>query len=175
MLLRTKLEPGVEAWIDEGLKRGRETDGRARAPLSDFAGQGDEEGKSGQAGGSTGLDTNALRGLWDEAAYIAVSASSRTPFGIDYSISERDAMRRGETVIHGLRRQLDGGPVSESGEDDEDDDDEDEDEEMDARKQKESTVVVPKVPARKPAPLEDLLRFMNNGTISPALAAAGAP
>lgn len=104
-----------------------------------------------------------------------LAQSDDVPWGIDYTIAERD--EGVENVVTGLRRELDDGMEDVDDEDEEEGGDDGTKDKMvvdggDATdKQKQAA---PPQPAMPPLPpLEDLLRFMSNGTVSPVLAAAG--
>lgn len=156
-MLRAKPEPEVERWVDAGLARGR-----AIADAKD----------------KTGLDVEGYRSLWAAAAELAVSVSSELPFGMDYTRAEQERIVAGETVVTGLKRELDDGL------DEEDEEEGSEDEDREARAQKRVAQKRVKEAERAkqrqmhakavkpPAPLEDLMRFMNSGTVTGALAGA---
>lgn len=170
MMLRAKPEPDVERWCDEGRARGRAVVGA---------------GANGTKEGKAQLDMAGWKKLWATAADLAIGVSQDLPWGMDYTLEERDRLANGEEVVTGLKRELDDG-MEEEGSDDEEDDDEAGDaaitkaehaERLRMRREKAVERTKQKQldakDLRPPAPLEDLMRFMNSGVVSPALAAAG--
>lgn len=134
-LLRKKLEPDVEKWIDEGTALGKRVD---------------------EGGGLKGKE---LDDVWGWAAERAVGSSAEIPWGIDYTLDEREEGVEG--VMTGIMRKLNDGM---------EDMDEEEEEEEDGRAKdikKESTPEVRTIPAKPPMPLETILRFMNMGHMPP--------
>lgn len=146
-LLRKKLEPGVEDWIEEYTTKG--VDGQQRV----------------NGAPSEGLSRNELRELWNSAAptsqgIVGPMLEEDGEFGDDFTIAERE--EGVENVITGLRRKLDG--------ESDDEDDEDGDEKM------EDVIPSAKVAAEEeggvdtslpPLPLDSVLRFMTTGARPP--------
>ncbi|KIW12409.1 hypothetical protein PV08_09686 [Exophiala spinifera] len=98
-LLRTKLEPSIEDWIEEG---GKIAAGQAK-------------------GSQSGLSIQERTALWQWAPSAANREARRQKWGADYTLEEK---QRGiDTVVTGLQRELVEPP------DDEDDDEGDEEEE----------------------------------------------
>ncbi|KAI9834644.1 MAG: mediator of RNA polymerase II transcription subunit 8 [Phylliscum demangeonii] len=107
-LLRKKLEPNVEEWVE----RGRRTAAEASARWVAAAG---EEGR--------GFDRVALHELWAWAGPAANEEARRRRWGDDFSLEEREAGI--EKVVTGLRRTWE----REEGEDDDEEEEEDESDE----------------------------------------------
>ncbi|KAI1613973.1 mediator complex, subunit Med8 [Exophiala viscosa] len=110
-LLRTKLEPSVEEWIEEGQRISADQN----------------------KGSHSGLSDEDRSALWQWAPGAANKEARKQKWGADYTFQE---MQNGiENVVTGLRRELVEPPDDEADEDidedgddfDEDDDEEDED------------------------------------------------
>lgn len=141
-LLRKKLDPRAEDWIDVSLK--------------------DEKGhalQNGDKGGSQTLSTEEMRDLWESAGpafqEILQPLAEDGILEDEYTIQERaDGI---QNVVTGIKRKL-GGPL--------DDDDEDEDEEMEDDAPEEQ-VTVNQRGFEAGAPyirLDELLRFAVSGS-----------
>ena len=141
-MLRKKLEPDVEKWIDKGLAKGKAIE------------EGDE---------TRGVHSSRqLDEIWSWAAERAISGSSEIPWGIDYTLAERD--EGAENVVTGIRRKLDDGME----EVDEDEEMEDEDEEGSGKKDPATAGTKEggsAVAVKAPMPLDAVLRFMNTGQL----------
>ena len=147
-LLRKKLEPNTEEWIEENTSK--------HEVKSQVNGAGKHEQLQGKE----------LRDLWSWAsqtnAGIAAAMGEDDLFEDHYTIAEREAGI--ENVITGLKRNLDGDSEEEDDEPDDNDDDSMED-------------VMPSTGALvdsefgidssvSPMPLEDVLRFITSGKLS---------
>jgi mediator of RNA polymerase II transcription subunit 8, fungi type len=148
-LLRKKVEPGVERWIEE-----HTTQTTNHEP------------------GSRDLENAELRKLWAGAApmsqgIVGPMLEEDGAFGDDFTIAEREGGV--ENVVTGLKRKLDGGD-SESDDDDYDFDDEG-DEKM--KDEDSKSKIAGDVEGKEegidtdlpPIPLESLLRFMTTGAV----------
>ena len=149
-LLRKKLEPRVEDWIDEHtIKHDKE-----------------EALSNGAAAATGGMTKEEMRDLWTWAGQTSSSIvrpmlDEDGAFGDDYTIAEREAGV--ESVVTGLRRKLDG-----------DSEGEDQNEAGDDASEKmedvmSSTGVLAEAdagidPAVPTLPLESVLRFISTGT-----------
>ncbi|KAI9726302.1 MAG: mediator of RNA polymerase II transcription subunit 8 [Chrysothrix sp. TS-e1954] len=138
-LLRKKLEPGVEGWIDEGLRR---ADAQAQA-------QAQAQGGGTQVG-------EELQGWASEKAR---QCFSEVVFDVDYTMEERARERGVEGVRTGLRRKLRRFGDNES-ESDGDDSSEGEDAAMEVDGKVEGGDKT-----RPPLKLEDVHRFMVTGVM----------
>ena len=87
---------------------------------------------------------------------VAIAVFGETPFGIDFTLAERDSEEGPEGVKTGLRRELNDGMV-------EVDEDEEEQEQEAGAGKVETKQEAQEAPERKPMPLEQVLRFMNTG------------
>lgn len=104
-LLRTKLEPSVEEWIEEGQKISSDQ----------------------TKGAHRGLSDEDRRAIWQWAPGAANKEARKQKWGADYTLEEK---QRGiENVATGLRRQLVEPPDDEDDEDIEDEDEADYEEE----------------------------------------------
>ncbi|KAK1455412.1 RNA polymerase II mediator complex component Med8 [Colletotrichum melonis] len=130
-LLRKKLEPGVEEWVERGRETTRELRGGANAApppsLSDGSSVG-IGGGPGIAGGPVGAGNGGgeaqLEAVWRDVRAWTVERVQKYVLEEAGDVYTEDERRMGvENVRTGLRRGLE--------EDDEDDDDEDEEEESD--------------------------------------------
>lgn len=142
-LLRKKLEPDVERWVDEGERLGRRVDG--------------VDGEESGAVGAKELDD-----IWGWAAERAVTLTNEIPWGIDYTLEERDREGGTEGVVTGMKRKLNDG-MEEVDEDEE----ENESEEKEAKQTAEAKNNTSAGPVAPPMPLEYTLRFMNTGHALP--------
>lgn len=148
-LLRKKLDPGVEEWVERA---------SAAAASKDHRGI---EYKV--------LNREQQEELWAWAKPRAGEIAAGIPWGIDYSIAEQEAGV--ETVITGLKRKLDTGLESDDEDDDEDDDrDDGEDKHMEdvgggSKKQNITTQDLLTASLKPVIPLDDMLRFMSTGTL----------
>ena len=150
-LLRKKLEPGVENWVEEY------TTGRKK--------EGGEEHVNGVEP-TDGSSDSELRELWAWAAptsagIVGPMLEEDGAFADDFTIAEREAGV--EDVVTGLKRKLDG----ESDEDEDDEGDEDKMEDVmpsfaKSAKPEDDGDVDPSLP---PLPLEAVLRFTSSGTL----------
>ena len=152
-LLRKKLEPRVEDWIEEHTSKHQD----------------DAQQANGVARAVGGLTKEELKELWNSASptsngIVRPMLEDDGEFEDDFTIVEREMGV--ENVITGLRRKLDG-----------DSEDEDEDEENDLDDDKMEDVVPSDAKLREkddeegvdrslpPVPLESLLRFTTNGAL----------
>ena len=156
-LLRKKVEPGVEDWLDRGRNTAQSTFGARNDALT----------------------ADDLREVWGWAPPFANGEAWKQRFGGDFTLAEREMGVK--NVVTGLQRKLDDS-VDESSEADEDEDAIDEDEEdademqvvgvrrkshapgveFDISKESEHTPSKAISPAM---PLEDISRFMMTGTM----------
>jgi len=112
-LLRTKLEPNVEDWVEEG----------ENIILQQHKGQ------------HRGLSDDDRNALWHWAPGAANAEARKQKWGADYTLQEKEAGI--ENVVTGLRRELQLPPDEDEAEDeDEEDDFEDSDEDSDEDKDK---------------------------------------
>ncbi|KAL9054252.1 MAG: hypothetical protein Q9162_004286 [Coniocarpon cinnabarinum] len=128
--------PGVEVeeWVEQGSKLGKLVDESAERDVE-------------------GLGRRELDELCGWAAGEAFGVSEETPFGIDFTIAERDSEEGAEGVKTGVKRALNDGMVEVD----------DEGEELVEEKRKEEGDA--KEDEIKPMRLEDVLRFMNTGVL----------
>ena len=141
-LLRKKLQPDAEAWIDAHSTK-------SNGPGSTF-------------------DSQPFKTLWDDVS--AISKSIVRPmldeggaFADDFTIAEREAGV--EKVKTGLRRELEADEASDDGDDDDDKMDEDS-----APSPIERQEAVPEIdPALPPLSLEAVLRFVSTGKMPPGV------
>ncbi|KAL4408295.1 RNA polymerase II mediator complex component Med8 [Colletotrichum abscissum] len=128
-LLRKKLEPGVEEWVERGRETTRELRGANVAPPSSSDGSSvGIGGGPGIAGGPVGAGNGGgeaqLEAVWRDVRAWTVERVQKYVLEEAGDVYTEDERRMGvENVRTGLRRGLE--------EDDEDDDDEDEEEESD--------------------------------------------
>ncbi len=154
-LLRKKLEPNVETWVEQGRKI-------ANGIVASADGH------------ASGEDIAALRELWNWAGAAANEEARKREWGDDFTLEERGMGTA--NVVTGLKRRLD---------DDEDEDESDEEgnshETTGAKDAMEVDSGVKKttgkegsVPGQVPAPLpmNELLRFMSTG-VEPRKVEAG--
>lgn len=166
-LLRTKLDPRVEDWVDRGRVAGTEhpQDTLTTANPSLTAQAAHKQ-----------LSEAELTQLWEWAPLEANQEARRRNWGGNFTLEERE--QGVQNVVTGLRRQLED-DEGEDEDEDEDEDDEDEGEvEMDIvgvhRKSVGSGVefdIVPHHPhhphpAQPVVPLGDILRYMTTGRMS---------
>lgn len=159
-LLRTRLEPAVDDWIEHGQTVAQEV------LNTDLSG---------------GLDKELQR-LWEWAPTAATEQAQKQKWGADYTLAEIESGI--ENVVTGLKRTLTipeeaDSDESEDGDEDEEDDEDDgeevenEDVEMaglgvnvksvDARRQTTDTAG----PQDPPMPLDNIFRYMMQGTVPP--------
>lgn len=101
-LLRTKLDPRVQDWVEKGLKAGAKSA---------------EENK--------GLSEAELEELWTWAPIEANQEARRRNWGGNYTLEERETGI--QNVVTGLSRQLDDDETEESDEEEDEDEDADDD------------------------------------------------
>lgn len=141
-LLRKKLEPRVEKWIEEHTN-------------------------TASTNGSKGLKDAEMRDLWKWAGptsqgIVGPMLEEDGAFGDDFTIAEREGGL--DNVVTGLKRKLDG----ES--DDEDDEDDEENEKMEDSMPAAGGATEEGIdPSLPPIPLESLLRFTATGALPPEL------
>ncbi|RMZ87554.1 hypothetical protein DV736_g5213, partial [Chaetothyriales sp. CBS 134916] len=140
-LLRTKLDPSIEEWIEEA-----------------------DHHNAGQAHSSHVLAEVDLSNLWARATEIYHTHGSRYPWGADYS---REELEDGiQNVVTGLKRDL-VEPVLEPDELDDDDDDVGEDQqeaEQDQMEVDKPTALTPKASLRQPMAVSSILKFLSTGS-----------
>lgn len=153
-LLRKKLEPGVEGWIETGLKS-------------------DQSGVGANATGLAGVQRGDSRDL----AIHALQSAARTQekfqdeglWSSDYTIAEIDAGSDEMSRIQaGLKRRLVGRADQESEEEDEDEDLEDGegvDDSMPSAKERDREKGIDST--KTPLPLETMLKFISTGELPP--------
>jgi mediator of RNA polymerase II transcription subunit 8, fungi type len=149
-LLRKKLEPSVEDWLQEGIATGKEV-----IP---------------QPGIHPPITANDLEELWEWAQGAAIEevAKQSRVFGGNYTLEER-AMGI-ENVVTGLKRRLPD-TLNDSDDSDDSDDDSDEEDEMDVDQPKSTTkraiqeVQQIVVPPKPPMPINEQLKFLMTGTM----------
>jgi len=158
-LLRKKLDPDAESWVQAGLERATDRDVEsADAPHDDLAKARQREREQ----------------LWSDAPTRARELAAKMPWGANYTMAERAAEGGVKGVETGLTRDLAADESEEDDDDDEDGEDEDEDgeddedEKMDIDAKKTAgdaaQAAVPKGPM---LPLEDVLRFTSTGMLVP--------
>ena len=163
-LLRKKLQPGVEDWMDEGRRERADMIARiVKKPSS-----GDDAAREGGGEADPERKIQGLDELWQEAPRMAAEAFGKMPWGSDYTVADREAGV--ENVETGLRRKL-----RVKGDNEEVDEDDEDEEVMDGQyhdrsKDKmdlDSTPVKssPFDPSLPPLPLETVVRFMNSGVM----------
>ena len=165
-LLRKKLEPRTEAWVD---------DGRQAAPGH---GAGADAHPSAAAAAAAAAATCSE--LWDWAGRAANEEARKRTWGGNFTLEEKQLGIA--NVSTGLRRTLSQDGDDEDEDDDEDDDDDDDvgDQPLSAAKSDKGAAEMtprPRTPTRPPpSNIEDVLRFMCTGVDSgtPAGIAAGA-
>jgi len=158
-LLRKKLQPPVEDWIEEGVK--------LAAPF-------EEDGFNGSHvngttnGAHTGLSVNELESLWEwagpEGNRIARELGGEAFDDVFTLAEQEDGI---ENVVTGLRRKF----FESDDEDDSDDKAKEEDMEIDTVDRRPDVVKAmyrPGIDETKPMmPLEDILRFVSQGKMPP--------
>lgn len=153
-LLRKKLDPEVEEWIESA---------------SHIADSAFDHQTSAHSDGDlrvAQLNAKEQEELWAWAKPRAGEIAAGIPWSIDYTIAEVDAGT--ETVNTGLKRKLDDGMETDDDEDD-DQDDADEDEKMvDAssplgKQSQNASMSLAGVSEPPTMPLEDVLKFMSTG------------
>jgi len=172
-LLRKKLDPDAESWVQSGLERANERlVGSADALPHDSARIDSVAGRQ---------QRQARERLWTDASARARELAAKMPWGANYTMAERKGEGGIRKVETGLRRDL-AGEESE-GEDDDDDDDDEENEDDDVEGEDDEghgagdaekmdvdakkTETQPAVPKGPMLPLEDVLRFMSTGVLVP--------
>lgn len=157
-LLRKKLEPSVDSWVERG----------ARAATDAFAPPADVTGTA-MAIDRTGLTEVELAELWDWAPPAANAEARKRNWGGNFTLEEREMGI--ENVKTGLRRKLEDY-------DDEDDDDEEEDSDGEAGDAMDTSVGTATLGAAgtdgtkskeeiPPLPLDNVFRFMVTGVSRP--------
>ena len=156
-LLRSKLEPDVEEWVEKG---------EALAPS--------QTSNPGQ------LDQADLHELWDWAPNAAKTLAWQQCWGGDYTLAERlqglrDDGEGWDKIVTGLERELEdpGTPKDleakeEEGDSDGDDDIIDQDGMQGVVEQPEKPVsssTASRLPNAPPMPLDDILKFMSTGKV----------
>lgn len=154
-LLRTKAEPNIEEWVEQGRDFIKDQSNTSATKLSD----------------------NDRKELWQWAPNAANSEARKQKWGADYTLEEKLAGI--ETVVTGLKRELLPPPDDEGDdEDEEEDEDEYEDEEEEAEPDKMDVVDQPKpntesnvaggIGLSAPTtqmPLESIHKFMTVGKV----------
>ena len=158
-LLRTRLEPEVDEWVERG----------------------QEKAHAGSKDSVNRLSDNDLDELWELAPAESSKAGIRQKWGADYTLAE---VQSGiEHIQTGLKRELkvpedDDNEAMEDDEDEDEDEDADEDEDDDAGNDKMDVIeirrkpggsglqyeVSDRPPSTPPMPLEDVFRFMMMGS-----------
>jgi len=164
-LLRKKLDPDAESWVQAGLDRAKDNyvklvDVSQKSPRDD-----DVSAKAAQ---------REREQLWSDAPARARELAAKMPWGANFTMAERAGNGGVKAVETGLRRDLAADESEEEDDDNEDGDDEDEDgeddedEKMDIDDKKTAgdpaQAAVPKGPM---LPLEDVLRFISTGVLVP--------
>lgn len=134
-LLRKKLEPGVEDWVEQGRSAGEE----AKAIY-----------------GVQGVDK--IRELWEWAGVAANQQARRHEWGGEYTIEEREGPGGVEAVVTGLRR---GGKEDSDEGEEEEEEEEGADDKMPGLRGNEGNEAIEV--EEKPMPMEDVLRFLVKG------------
>ncbi|RMD41926.1 hypothetical protein DV735_g3243, partial [Chaetothyriales sp. CBS 134920] len=140
-LLRTKFDPSIEEWVEEG-----------------------EHYDPTRADSTHVLAEVDLSRLWAGAAEIYHTHGSRYPWGADYS---REEMDNGiENVVTGLKRDL-VEPILEPDEFDDDDAGEDQQEGVQEQMEREKPIIAPTPSAQtqQPGPVGPVLKFLSTGSI----------
>ena len=160
-LLRKRLEPEVEDWIDDahddavaslsGLKLKQ-----ARPSVSDAE---EREKAKPEDVEKARKKAAELEKLWEWAGSAAGEALTKVPWGMDYTVEELDREGGVGAVKTGLKRKL----VSKA-EEDEDEDDEDSDIEDEAYNMDEDETKKDEESAGPPLSLEQMMQFMLMGT-----------
>ena len=143
-LLRKKLEPRVEDWIEEHTIKG------------------EREGVAQVNGAAAGLGKDELKELWswatmESSGVVGPMRDDDGAFWDDFTIAEREAGT--ENVATGLRRKLDG----ESDDEDEDDVNGDKMEDVTPSSKTPTQDEAGVDTSLPPLPLDDVLRFMSTG------------
>lgn len=146
-LLRTKLEPNVEEWLDEGRRMATEEQNR------------------------TNLSDQARSELWQWAPSAANAEARKQKWGADYTLAEK--LNGIENVITGLKRELiEPADDIDEEEDDYDDisDDDEEEDKMDVEQPQTGAAAgrsgSPQQSTAAPQmPLETIHRFMTTGKV----------
>lgn len=134
-LLRKKLEPNVEDWVDQGRRIANEVRERKQ----------------------NGLNEEGLGELWDWAGRAANEEARRREWGDDFTLEEREMGT--ENVLTGLRRKLD----QDDEESDEDEKGPSDEMDIDRKPDQAADGHKPSHAYRPPLPLDDILRFMSTG------------
>lgn len=158
-LLRTKVEPGVEDWLEKGRNNGRSSFGADQDALT----------------------ADELRELWTWAPDHAKDIALGEKIGLNYTQAERE--RGIDNVVTGLQKKLEDDVDELEGDEDEDEDAADEEEEeeedemqvvgvhpkphgsgveYDVSKASDHT---PSKAVSKAMPIEDIFRFMMTATV----------
>lgn len=139
-LLRKKLEPNVEDWVEQGRKTATEV----------------REGQK-------GLTEEGLVELWDWAGRAANEEARKREWGDDFTLEEREMGV--ENVITGLRRKLDQDDEESDEEEEEGEGEKDVSDKMDIDQKPGPAESEPKPfqTNRPPLPMDDILRFMSTG------------
>ncbi|KAI9882902.1 MAG: hypothetical protein M1823_005341 [Watsoniomyces obsoletus] len=161
-LLRKKLEPNVETWVEQGRNIARNT-------TSNGIVTGPEDGQERHGHASSGEGgIEALRELWNWTGAAANEEARKREWGDDFTLEERESGT--QNVVTGLKRKLD----------DDDDDVSDEEEKgegtvggidvMDVDGRVKKTVAAAGKEERlseevpiPPLPMNEILRFMSTG------------
>lgn len=147
-LLRTKLEPDVEEWVEQG-----EALGVSKSTMSTQA-----------------LKHNDLNDLWQWAPSAALDMSWQQCWGGDYTLAERtQGLEQGwETIETGIERELEdpGTPKNPyANNDDSAEEDEDNMDGVEVEEAKPTTALAgPRTQKIPPLPLEKVQRFMSTGS-----------
>ena len=149
-LLRKKVEPGVEDWIQEGLNAGNSM-ARLRSNDADVTGEN-------------------LENLWDWAAGALQDELRRylPTFGGNYTLEERKIGI--QNVVTGLQRTLPDTMADSSDEDDESDDDEMKDDSRPKTVSKAAASTTKQESLQPSLPINAQLRYMVSGMFLPTVA-----
>jgi len=163
-LLRKKLDPDAESWVQAGLERATASIAESADALHDPA-QNDDVAKAQQ---------QSREQRWSDAPARARELAAEMPWGANYTMAERAGTGGVKAVETGLKRDLAADESEEDYDEDDDGDDEDEDgeddedEKMDIDDKKtEGDAAQAAVPKGPMLPLEDVLRFMSTGVLVP--------
>ncbi|KAL9115375.1 MAG: hypothetical protein Q9227_000696 [Pyrenula ochraceoflavens] len=155
MMLRTRLEPSVEDWIEHG----KQIEEASSKPASET------------------LRQNDLKALWNWAPAEANQIAREQRWGKSYTLAEKDAGL--ENIVTGLQKEL--VADSDEDEDEEEEDDDEEEEESENEEKDDSTSLAQRnavqsmpmtvdqqsttAPLREPMPMDKTLRFMMTGSM----------
>lgn len=137
-LLRKKLEPNVEDWVDQGRKAASELHG-----------------------GQKGLTEEGMVELWDWAGRAANEEARRREWGDDFTLEEREMGV--ENVVTGLRRKLDQDDEESDEEEGGGENGTSDKMDIDRNSDPAKSELEPFQTNRPPLPMDDILRFMSTG------------